>query len=97
MKLTNREIKLIKDYFKTRPVLRAYIFGSYARGEADEKSDVDILVDLDQNELMGLAFFSMYQELEQKLHKKIDIIPSDSLSPYVRESAHAEKKLFYER
>ena len=34
--------------FKTQPVLKAWIFGSYARGEETENSDVDILVSFDQ-------------------------------------------------
>ena len=40
-------IKTIQDYFKTQPVLKAWLFGSYARGEETPDSDVDILVDLD--------------------------------------------------
>jgi len=35
MELDNKQIETIKDYFKTKPVLAAYLFGSYARGEAD--------------------------------------------------------------
>ena len=41
---TNVLINEIVDYFKTQPVLKAWLFGSYARGEEDENSDVDILV-----------------------------------------------------
>ena len=37
-------IQLIADYFKTQPVLKAWIFGSFARGEETEDSDLDILV-----------------------------------------------------
>lgn len=35
--------QLIAEYFKTQPVLKAWLFGSYARGEEREDSDVDIL------------------------------------------------------
>ena len=44
---TNVLINEIVDYFKTQPVLKAWLFGSYARGEEDENSDVDILVIFD--------------------------------------------------
>ena len=40
-----------KEYFKTQPVLKAWLFGSYARGEQNENSDVDILVLLDAKAL----------------------------------------------
>ena len=38
----------IADYFKTQPVLKAWLFGSFARGEQTPESDVDILVQFDQ-------------------------------------------------
>ncbi|MBQ7735718.1 MAG: nucleotidyltransferase domain-containing protein, partial [Bacteroidales bacterium] len=48
-------IKTIQDYFKTQPVLKAWVFGSYARGEETEDSDVDILVVFDRkNHSVGL-------------------------------------------
>lgn len=50
MTLDNAKIELIKTYFKTKPVLKAYLFGSYVRGQADSNSDIDILVDLDYSE-----------------------------------------------
>jgi predicted nucleotidyltransferase len=54
MTLDNTKIESIKSYFKTRPVLKAYLFGSYVRGVADNKSDIDILVDLDYSQKIGL-------------------------------------------
>ena len=44
----------IADYFKTQPVLKAWIFGSFARGEETPLSDVDILVVLDHSQPIGL-------------------------------------------
>lgn len=40
-------IRKIRTYFKDKPVLKAYLFGSYSRSDADESSDIDILVELD--------------------------------------------------
>ena len=44
---SNVMIKTISDYFKTQPVLKAWLFGSYARGEENADSDIDILVTFD--------------------------------------------------
>ena len=45
MTLVTIKIELIKNYFKTRSVLKAYLIESYAKGIAYSKSDLDILVD----------------------------------------------------
>ena len=50
------KIETIKNYFKTRPVFNVYLFGSYVRGNADNESDIDLLVDLDYSQKVGLQF-----------------------------------------
>ena len=44
----NRETmtRMIAEYFKTQPVLKAWLFGSFARGEEREDSDVDLLIQM---------------------------------------------------
>lgn len=49
----------------------AYLFGSYAKGKANENSDVDLLLSTDVD---GLAFFGLAGKLEASLHKKVDVI-----------------------
>jgi hypothetical protein len=70
MDLDNSKLETIKEYFRTRPVLRAYLFGSYVRGKADDQSDIDILVDLDYTQKIGLGFVQMQIDLEMMLKKR---------------------------
>jgi predicted nucleotidyltransferase len=53
-----------------------YLFGSYAKGKATGKSDVDLLVSTD---IGGLAFFELTEALRQKLNKKVDVLHIDQL------------------
>ena len=69
-----RYIKYVcREVFSTKypQVECAYLYGSYARGEATGKSDIDILIIL--KEPMGLKFYSIASELEKQLHKDVDV------------------------
>ena len=95
MNLDSSQIESIKSYFRTRPVLKAYIFGSYVRGEADKKSDIDILVDLDYSQSIGLQFIQMKLDLENLLNSKVDLVSSNGLSKYIKPVIDSEKLLIY--
>ena len=97
MNLNDSKIRAISDYFGFRPVLKAYLFGSYVRGEANEKSDVDILVDIDHSEKIGLQFIQMRIDLEGMLDAKVDLVSSNGLSKYIRPLVDNEKQLIYAR
>ena len=92
---TETMIKLIADYFKTQPVLKAWLFGSSSRGEQRPDSDVDILVSLDYSQPIGLQFFGMWGDLERMLGKEVDLVTEGSLMPYAKESANRDKILIY--
>ncbi|MFA4852755.1 MAG: nucleotidyltransferase domain-containing protein [Bacteroidales bacterium] len=95
MNLDKRKIDTIKVYFRTRPVLRAYLFGSYVRGEDDNKSDIDILVDLDYSKKIGLQFIQMQIDLEKLLSAKVDLVSSNGVSKYIKPLIDREKQLIY--
>jgi predicted nucleotidyltransferase len=97
MDLDSSKLETIKEYFRTRPVLRAYLFGSYVRGQADDQSDIDILVDLDYTQKIGLDFVQMQIDLEMMLKKKVDLVSSNSLSKYIKPLVDSEKRLIYAR
>lgn len=97
MKLSKKEMEIMRDFFKEKPVLKVYLFGSYVRGEADSDSDIDLLVDLDYSEPIGLSFVGMKLDLEDILCKKVDLIAQDGLSPGLAPFIENEKHLIYER
>lgn len=97
MKLSNEEIKTIRDYFRNTPVLKAFLFGSFSREDALNDSDIDILVELDYSKHIGLGFVKMKLDLEEKLHKKIDLVSSNSISKHILPFINNDKKLIYER
>jgi uncharacterized protein len=97
MKLSNEEITTIRDYFEDKPVLKAFLFGSFSREDALEDSDIDILVELDYSKHIGLGFVNMKLDLEDKLHKKVDLISSNAVSKYILPFINKDKKLIYER
>ena len=88
----------IAEYFKTQPVLNAWLFGSYARGEETEDSDVDLVVKFDRSLPIGLfAYIRMHRELEEKLGRKVDLIEEETLRPAAQKTANRDLKVIYER
>jgi len=97
MQLSANDIQIVKDYFSGKPVNKAYLFGSASRNEADNDSDIDILVDLDYSKHIGLAFVTMQTELQQKLKRKIDLVSSKAISKFIKPFVDKDKILIYER
>lgn len=75
--LTIEQIKEIcARVFEEYNVEYCYLFGSYAKGKATEKSDVDLLVSLPMN---GLKFFGLVETLREELKKKVDVLDVSQL------------------
>ena len=90
--------KAIADYFKTQPVLNAWIFGSFARGEETPLSDVDLLVTYDDKARVSLLkHAAMICELEKIINRPVDIVEEGTLRPRIAENVNQDKKLIYER
>ena len=95
MYLEQEKIEIIKEYFKTRPVLKAYPFGSYIRGDANNTSDIDLLVELDNSQRIGLLFIRMKHDLEFLLDKSVDLVTHQGISSRIKEEIDHDKKLIY--
>ena len=88
----------IVEYFKTQPVKKAWLFGSFARGEETPESDVDVLVEYDEDAHISLLAIShMIGELERSTGRRVDLIEDGCLLPFAVESANRDKRLIYER
>ena len=87
----------IADFFKTQPVLKVWLFGSFSRGEARQDSDVDLMIVLDPENPMGLRFFGMWGDLERMLNRKVDLVVEGNLEPFAHDSFNRDKILIYER
>lgn len=97
MKLSQAHLDLIRNYFVGRPVLRAYLFGSYAKDAATPASDVDILLELEADHSLGLEFIQMKLDLEKLLEKEVDLVTIKGLSSRIRPRVEKTKQLIYAR
>lgn len=71
------QIKAItKKVFSEYDIIYCYLFGSYAKGTADEKNDVDLLI---SGTVSGLRFYELAEKLREKLHKRVDLLDVNQL------------------
>jgi len=83
------QLKELKPLLQKKyPISELALFGSYARGDNKETSDIDILVDFD--DVIGLGFFRLANELEDALENKVDLVSKKGIKshylPYLEES-----------
>ena len=81
-----------------------YLFGSYARGEATDESDVDIMVDTTGTEVRGIfALGGLHEDFSDAIVKPVDLITTNGLeqedtkrrSPWMVESVNKDKVRIY--
>ena len=73
--LRKQHVELERRY----PIRRLALFGSWARGDAREDSDVDVLVDVDPS--IGLKFVQLADELERALGRHADVVSRRAIKP----------------
>ena len=89
----------MRQYFSTQPIKKAWLFGSFSRGEETADSDVDILVEFDRSgqPVTLLSYARIWRELEERLGRDVDLVEEGTLKPFAVESANHDKLLIYER
>lgn len=96
--MSENMINIINDYLATQPIKRAWIFGSFARGEERSNSDIDIMVAYDRSRPIGLMKIAgIYLDLKKLLGREVDLVEEGTLRPWAEESVNRDKKLIYER
>ena len=86
--------KKIVPLLKKYGVVKAGIFGSYARGEQKKHSDIDLLVKTPKG--MGLEFVELSFELEKKCKKKVDLVTYRSIHPLLKKNILKEEIQIYD-
>ena len=75
----------ITDILKRNGVVKAGIFGSFARGEENENSDIDILIEVKREKFSLLDMASLKIDLEETLGRKIDLLTYSAINPHLKE------------
>ncbi len=90
MRLSKDMISKIERTLRERNVLKASIFGSYARGDANDNSDIDLLIEPARKSLFEIAGIKM--DLEKALNKEFDVLTYNGLN-YSRDAEFKERVL----
>lgn len=90
---------LIRNYFeKDGRIRKAWLFGSFARGEDDYKSDIDLMIEVPADSKFSLFDLADIQHhLEKVIPKKVDIVMSGGVKPHIMERIKPDLKMIYER
>lgn len=94
MNLAAVEKEKIVEICKRNDIEFCALFGSFARGEADETSDIDLLVRFSKP--IGWAFYGVADELEKVLGRKVDLATENMIGKRIRESVYRDLKVIYE-
>lgn len=88
----------LQRYLAHTRIVRAWVFGSFARGEETPESDLDLLVDYDKTQDLSLLSILRYQkDIERLIGRKVDLVENGFLKPFALASANEDKYLIYER
>ena len=88
----------VQKYLSSVPVARAWVFGSFARGEETPESDLDLMVDyVSKSNLSLLDVIRFKLDLESIIGREVDWVENGYLKPFAAPSAEKDKYLIYER
>jgi predicted nucleotidyltransferase len=88
------DIKTLVEICKANDVGMVGVFGSMARGEANEDSDIDLLVRLTRPKSL-LSLVTLERKLTDALGRRVDLLTENALSPYLRDRILGELQILY--
>ena len=92
---TNNLYQNTKDIFSQYGVKKAAVFGSYARGDNKDDSDIDILVQLGKS-MSLFDFVGLKLDLEDKLGTKVDLVQYKTIKPSIKDYILKDEVIFYQ-
>lgn len=88
----------VQKYLSSIPVEKAWVFGSFARGEETTGSDLDLMVDYAKDVTLSLLDIVRFKlNLESLIGREVDLVKNGFLKPFAVPSAERDKYLIYER
>ncbi|MBM7866034.1 hypothetical protein GTO89_06225 [Heliobacterium gestii] len=89
--------KRAEPIFQRYGVVQAFVFGSFARGDQSEDSDIDFLIEYASDAKKSMFdFCNLIGELQNALGRNVDVVTIKGLSPFLREVVEKEKRVIYD-
>ena len=88
------DVDRLVEICRQNHVAKISVFGSMARGEASERSDIDLLIEFSQRTSL-LSLVALERKLSVALDRKVDLPTEASISPYLRENVLKESRVIY--
>ena len=87
----------LAEFCQRNPIRKLSLFGSVLREDFRPDSDVDVLVEFEPGRTPGWRFFTLGEELEPLMGRRVDLNTPGFLSPYFRDEVQAEAEVLHER
>jgi len=96
--MNDKLIHRIKAFLEKESIDKAWIFGSFSRGDETQESDIDLLVRFSRDKKITLFYYiRLKNELEQITGRQIDLVEERQLKNFAALDSEKEKILIYER
>jgi hypothetical protein len=89
------DVNKLVELCRQNDVRQISVFGSVARGEADEQSDIDLVVSFFKR-ISLLRMVALERQFSEALGKKVDLLTEAAISPYLRERIKRDLQVLYE-
>ncbi|MGB9593407.1 MAG: nucleotidyltransferase family protein [Anaerolineae bacterium] len=89
------DVNRLAEICRRNDVARLAVFGSVARGEFTDESDVDLLVEFSKRKSL-LALVALERQLSEAIGRKVDLLTEAAISPYLRDRIKRDQRVIYE-